>query len=60
MSGTLGATLAAALLAAVVLTACGAASAPAQPAGPAQIQATPGVRQTTMPTGTPARGYDGY
>ena len=59
MSGTLGATLAAVLLAAIVLAACGTAGAPAQPAGPAQIQATPAVQRTALPSGSrePDYGY---
>ena len=60
MSGTLGAALAAVLLAAIVLTACGAAGAPAQPAGPAQIQATPAVQRTTLPSGSPGVPDYGY
>lgn len=59
MAGNLGATLAAALLAAIVLTACGTAGAPGQPAGPAQIQATPAVQRTTLPSASrdPDYGY---
>ena len=59
MSGNMRVALAAVLLAAIVLTACGAAGAPGQPAGPAQIQATPAVHRTTLPT--PAKEPDyGY
>ena len=44
---------------ALALAACGPAASPGQPA-PVQIQVTPGVQQTSVPTGTP-RGYgDGY
>lgn len=45
---------------ALALAACGSAASPGQPA-PAQIQVTPGVQQTPMPSATPARGGDeGY
>ncbi len=45
---------------ALALAACGSAASPGQP-GPAQIQATPGVHQTSMPSTKPAGGgYDGY
>lgn len=45
---------------ALALAACGSAASPGQPA-PAQIQVTPAVQQTSMPTGTPrGGGYEGY
>ena len=49
-----------AIACALVLAACGPAASPGQPA-PAQIQVTPGVRQTSIPSPKPAGGgYDGY
>ena len=60
MLRTLTAALTAALLATVVLAACGAAGAPGQPAGPAQIQATPAVQRTTLPSGSPGVPDYGY
>lgn len=47
------------LIAALLLAACGAAGAPGQPAGPAEIQATPAVQRTTLPTTSkdPEYGY---
>lgn len=51
--------LATGLVAALLLAACGAAGTPDQPAGPAEIQATPAVQRTTLPT--PAKEPDyGY
>jgi len=45
---------------ALALAACGEAASPGQPA-PAQIQTTPAVQPTTMPSATPAQGgYEGY
>lgn len=45
---------------ALALAACGSAASPGQPA-PAQIQVTPGVQQTSIPSTKPAGGgYDGY
>ncbi len=41
--------LATGLAAALLLAACGAAGAPGQPNGPAQIRATPAVQRTTLP-----------
>lgn len=49
-----------AMTCALMLAACGSAASPGQPA-PAQIQATPAVQQTAMPSATPAQGgYEGY
>jgi len=56
----MSAALAAALLAAIVFTACGASGAPGQPVGPAQIQATPAVQRTTLPSGSPGVPDYGY
>lgn len=45
---------------ALALAACGPAGSPGQPA-PAQIQVTPGVQQTSIPSKSPSGGYDdGY
>lgn len=44
---------------ALALAACGSAAAPGQPV-PAQIQVTPGVQQTAMPSTKPGGGYEGY
>ena len=43
----------------LALAACGSAASPEQPA-PAQIQVTPGVQQTSMPSAKPGGGYEGY
>ncbi len=52
--------LATGLATALLLAACGAAGAPGQPTGPAQIQATPAVQRTTLPS-APAKDPDyGY
>ena len=49
-----------AITCALALSACGSAASPGQPA-PAQIQATPAVQQTTLPSASPAQGgYEGY
>lgn len=48
------------IVCALALAACGSAAAPGQPA-PAQLQMTPGVQQTAIPSTKPAGGgYDGY
>ena len=60
MSGNMSAALGAVLLAAIVLAACGASGAPGQPVGPAQIQATPAVQRTTLPSGSPGVPDYGY
>ncbi len=57
MSGNMSAALAAALLASIVLAACGVGGAPGQPA---QIQATPAVHRTTLPSGSTAVPDYGY
>ena len=45
---------------ALALAACGGAASPGQPA-PAQIQVTPAVQQTAIPTAKPTQGgYEGY
>ena len=45
---------------ALALAGCGGAASPGQPA-PAQIQATPAVQQTTVPSARPTQGgYEGY
>ena len=45
---------------ALALAACGGAASPGQPA-PAQIQVTPGVQATSMPSAAPTQGgYEGY
>ena len=54
-----------AITCALALAACGSAASPGQPApgqpAPAQIQATPAVQQTALPSATPASGgYEGY
>lgn len=51
--------LAPGLVAALLLAACGAAGVPGQPAGPAEIQATPAVQRTTLPSASrdPDYGY---
>ena len=54
MSGNMSAALAAALLAAIVFTACAAAGAPGQ------IQVTPAVHRTTLPSGSPGVPDYGY
>jgi len=56
----MSAALAAALLTAIVFTACGTTGSPGQPAGPAQIQATPAVHRTTLPSGSPGVPDYGY
>lgn len=51
--------LATGLVATLLLAACSAAGTPGQPAGPAEIQATPAVQRTTLPTTSkdPDYGY---
>ena len=44
---------------ALALAACGSAASPGQPA-PAQLQVTPGVQQTSLPSAKPGGGYEGY
>lgn len=54
MSGNMKVALAAAVLAAIMFTACTAAGAPGQ------IQATPAVHRTTLPSGSPGVPDYGY
>lgn len=54
MSGDMSAALAVAVLVATVFTACATAGAPGQ------IQATPAVHRTTLPSGSPGVPDYGY